>query len=126
VTTKEAFKRSDDVIKVTKSRGPYYTTLGPMREVTERMRNMPTKSPRWRGDDGILEVEGPTPDLDQAFLLASTDPGGFRDLLAAECTHLLERRGRDFEDYMVHASMLEGMVRTLAIFGSLSRQRYPC
>ncbi|OHE98990.1 hypothetical protein CORC01_05680 [Colletotrichum orchidophilum] len=41
------------------------------------------------------------------YKLPSTDAAGFRDLLAAECTQLLERRSRDFEEYAEQADVLE-------------------
>ncbi|KAI8279225.1 hypothetical protein K4K56_012772 [Colletotrichum sp. SAR 10_98] len=41
------------------------------------------------------------------YKLPSTDAAGFRDLLAAECTQLLERRARDFDEYAEQADVLE-------------------
>ncbi|WQF77574.1 Putative Mg2+ transporter protein, CorA-like/Zinc transport protein ZntB [Colletotrichum destructivum] len=41
------------------------------------------------------------------YKLPSTDAAGFRDLLAAECTQLLERRNRDFQEYGEQADVLE-------------------
>src|SRR5262249_31318670 len=49
-----------------------------------------------------------TPD----FKLASTDPGGFRDLLLNECRLHLGRRIREFFEFQSQAVQLEELVRT--------------
>nr|XP_036585489.1 mg2+ transporter [Colletotrichum truncatum]KAF6795540.1 mg2+ transporter [Colletotrichum truncatum] len=53
--------------------------------------------------DSIAEVS-------DFYKLPSTDSAGFRDLLAAECTQLLERRTRDFDEYAEQADVLEQTV----------------
>jgi len=64
---------------------------------------------RWDEDDSFV-ADDPMTSLKEAFMLASTDPGGFRDLLSNECRQLLDRRTRDFNDYESHANTLEDMV----------------
>ncbi|KAF9879715.1 hypothetical protein CkaCkLH20_02526 [Colletotrichum karsti] len=54
--------------------------------------------------DLLLETVGEVSDF---YKLPSTDAAGFRDLLAAECTQLLERRARDFDEYAEQADILE-------------------
>ncbi|KAI1142915.1 hypothetical protein F5Y05DRAFT_408368 [Hypoxylon sp. FL0543] len=51
----------------------------------------------------------PTQDPDAFSRLASTDPGGFRELFGRECRSWLERRDNEFLDLDVEASRLEDM-----------------
>lgn len=55
----------------------------------------------------------PVRDPDAFSKLASTDPGGFRELLGRECRSLLERRDSEFLELDVEASRLEDMVSVL-------------
>lgn len=52
----------------------------------------------------------PARDLDSFSRLASTDPGGFRELLGRECRSWLERREEEFSELDIEASRLETMV----------------
>ncbi|KAI2633689.1 hypothetical protein GGS26DRAFT_56879 [Hypomontagnella submonticulosa] len=51
----------------------------------------------------------PARDLDSFSRLASTDPGGFRELLGRECRSWLERREEEFSELDIEASRLETM-----------------
>lgn len=55
------------------------------------------------------------------YKLPSTDAAGFRDLLAAECTQLLERRARDFDEYAEQADVLEQTVSPTNLTFSMGR-----
>lgn len=44
---------------------------------------------------------------EEFYKLAPTDPGGFRDLLAAECLSFLEKRAREFNGFDLHADDLQ-------------------
>ncbi|KAK2060271.1 hypothetical protein LY76DRAFT_676820 [Colletotrichum caudatum] len=57
-------------------------------------------------DDTSAPLE-PMAEVSDFYRLPSTDAAGFRDLLAAECTQLLERRNRDFQEYDEQADVLE-------------------
>ncbi|KAK0381418.1 hypothetical protein CLIM01_01279 [Colletotrichum limetticola] len=65
------------------------------------------------GDDEDVQVllepmvMAASAEVSDFYKLPSTDAAGFRDLLAAECTQLLERRSRDFEEYAEQADVLE-------------------
>ncbi|KAK1998636.1 hypothetical protein LX36DRAFT_575892 [Colletotrichum falcatum] len=62
---------------------------------------------RYADDDGMKTLLEPVAEVSDFYKLPSTDAAGFRDLLAAECTQLLERRSRDFQEYGDQADVLE-------------------
>ncbi|KAI0843060.1 hypothetical protein F5Y06DRAFT_292046 [Hypoxylon sp. FL0890] len=61
----------------------------------------------------VLGLHGPhfvpTQDPDAFSKLASTDPGGFRELFGRECRSWLERRDSEFLELDIEASRLENM-----------------
>ncbi|KAK1985651.1 hypothetical protein LZ30DRAFT_583814 [Colletotrichum cereale] len=58
-------------------------------------------------DDDTKALLEPMAEVSDFYKLPSTDAAGFRDLLAAECTQLLERRRMDFQEYGEQADVLE-------------------
>ncbi|KAF6828652.1 mg2+ transporter [Colletotrichum musicola] len=62
---------------------------------------------RYAEDDEANVLLEPMAEVSDFYKLPSTDSAGFRDLLAAECTQLLERRARDFDEYAEQADVLE-------------------
>ncbi|OHW93088.1 Mg2+ transporter [Colletotrichum incanum] len=62
---------------------------------------------RYADDDDMNVLLEPMAEVSDFYKLPSTDAAGFRDLLAAECTQLLERRNRDFQEYGEQADVLE-------------------
>ncbi|KAK1970693.1 hypothetical protein LY78DRAFT_569497 [Colletotrichum sublineola] len=62
---------------------------------------------RYADDDDMNSPLEPIAEVSDFYKLPSTDAAGFRDLLAAECTQLLERRNRDFQEYGEQADVLE-------------------
>ncbi|GKT48103.1 uncharacterized protein ColSpa_08284 [Colletotrichum spaethianum] len=62
---------------------------------------------RHADDDDMNVLLEPIAEISDFYKLPSTDAAGFRDLLAAECTQLLERRNRDFQEYGEQADVLE-------------------
>lgn len=65
---------------------------------------------RYAADDDMNVLLEPIAEVSDFYKLPSTDAAGFRDLLAAECTQLLERRNRDFDEYAEQAGVLEQTV----------------
>ncbi|EFQ35288.1 uncharacterized protein GLRG_10432 [Colletotrichum graminicola M1.001] len=65
------------------------------------------RSRRYADDDDMNAPLEPVAEVSDFYKLPSTDAAGFRDLLAAECTQLLERRNRDFQEYGEQADILE-------------------
>ncbi|TDZ13014.1 hypothetical protein C8035_v000464 [Colletotrichum spinosum] len=62
---------------------------------------------RYEDDDEANALLEPLAEVSDFYKLPSTDAAGFRDLLAAECAQLLERRARDFDEYAEQADVLE-------------------
>ena len=58
-----------------------------------------------------MDVDEWAPTPEEFYKLSSTDPGGFRELLAAECISILDKRAREFNEFVLHANDLQEEVR---------------
>ncbi|KAI1765348.1 hypothetical protein GGR53DRAFT_270001 [Hypoxylon sp. FL1150] len=75
----------------------------------DRMDVYEVPNPYYKRSASGLAGFDPARDPDAFSKLASTDPGGFRELLGRECRSWLERRDIEFEELEVEASRLEDM-----------------
>lgn len=82
-----------------------------------------TSNPYYKRSVSRLAGFDPARDPDAFSKLASTDPGGFRELLGRECRSWLERRDNEFEELEVEASRLEDMVKKPTTIPSVWSQK---